>query len=252
MARGILITGASSGIGKALALAYAAPGVVLFLAGRDAVRLEAVAEICEQRGARVHPRVIDVTDRVGMAVWLAEVEMSASLDLVIANAGISGGTGHPEGEGAAQTREIFAVNVEGVLNTILPAIGPMRAKRSGQVVIISSLASFRGLPTAPAYAASKAAVRVWGEGLRGWLAADGIGVSVVCPGFVKSHMTEHNRFPMPFLMTTERAAQTIKQGIDANRPRISFPWPMAAIIWLLSLLPLAWTDRWLSILPSKE
>lgn len=246
----ILITGASSGLGEALALVYAMPGSRLFLGGRNAARLAAVAEGCRAKGAEATPCALDVTDAEAMAGWIAEVDSRAPLDLVIANAGVSGGTA--KGEPADQVRRIFAANLDGVVNTVLPVIEPMRNRRRGQIVIMASLAGFRGFPTAPAYCASKAAARVWGEGLRGWLAADGVGVTVICPGFVKTPMTAVNDFPMPFLMTADRAAQLMKRAIDANRARFAYPWPMATLTWLLMALPPAWTDRWLSRLPAKE
>lgn len=250
--RGILITGASSGLGEALALAYAAPGVALFLSGRDPSRTEAVAAACRARGAQAEGRVIDVAEQAGMAAWIAEAESIAPLALVIANAGISGGTGALSGEHADQVRGIFRVNLEGVLNTVLPVIPPMRARRAGQIVLMSSMAGFRGFPSAPAYSASKAAVRVWGEGLRGWLAADGIGVTVVCPGFVKSRITARNAFPMPFLMEAEAAARIMRRGIDANKARVAYPGVVAMAMGLLAALPPAWTDPWLRRLPAKE
>jgi short-subunit dehydrogenase len=248
---GILITGASSGIGEALALAYAAPGVRLFLSGRDGDRLAKVAAACRAKGALAEERRVDVRNGPAMAAWVAEAERQAPLDLVIANAGISAGTGERGAESAEQTLAIFGVNLDGVLNTVLPALDGMRRRRRGQVALMSSLAGFRGLPSAPAYCASKAAVKVWGEGLRGVLAADGIGVSVICPGFVESRMTAVNRFPMPFLMTAEAAARHIQRGIAANRPRIAFPWPMATLTWLLAVLPPAWVDGLLRRLPGK-
>ena len=117
---------------------------------------------------------------------------------------------------------------------------------------MSSLAGFRGFPGAPAYCASKAAVRVWGESLRGHLAREGIGVSVICPGFVKSPMTAVNQFPMPLLMDSDAAARRIQRGLARNRGRISFPWPLAAAAWLLGALPPAWTDPLLAKMPEKQ
>jgi short-subunit dehydrogenase len=236
MPRSILITGASSGLGEALARHYAQPRRTLFLSGRDAGRLEAVAHDLRAAGAECHTRVLDVTDRDAMAAWIAECEAVRALELVIANAGISAGTGLG-GEGEAQTRAIFAVNLNGVINTVLPAVAAMRPRRVGQIAIMSSLASFRGMPGAPAYCASKAAVRVWGEGLRGELARDNIHLSVICPGFVVTRMTDANDFPMPFLMKADRAAATMARGLAANRGRISYPWQMAALSWLAAALP---------------
>lgn len=246
----ILITGASSGLGEALALHYAEHSATLFLSGRDGARLEAVAAACRAKGGRVHTRVLDVTDRDGMAAWIAECDGLRALDLVIANAGISGGTG-AGGEEESQTRELFAVNIDGVVNTVWPAIAAMRPRKRGQIALMASLAGFRGMPGAPAYGASKAAVRVWGEGLRGWLAGDGIGVSVICPGFVESRMTAANSFPMPFLMDAPKAARIMAEGLARNRGRIAFPWPMLAVTWLVAALPDAAADWIARQLPAK-
>ncbi len=248
--KSILITGASSGIGAALARAYARPGVQLALTGRHEDRLAAVVADCREAGAATVKALIDVTERAPLARWIAEVDQAAELDLVIANAGISAGTGRM-GESDAQAREIMAVNLEGVVNTVLPALEVLRARRRGQVAIVSSLAAFRGFPGAPAYCASKAAVKVWGEALRGHLATDGVAVSVVCPGFVKSPMTAVNDFPMPFLVEAERAAALIKRGLARNKARIAFPWPLAVAIWLLAALPPALTDPLLRHMPEK-
>ncbi len=249
----ILITGASSGLGEALALAYARPGATLFLSGRDAQRLDETAAACRRQGAETHAKVISVTDATLMQDWIEHCDETHPLDLVIANAGISGGTSASDGRGEAETtRAIFATNIDGLANTVLPAIARMRPRRRGQIAIMASLAGFRGMPSAPAYCASKAAARVWGEGLRGQLAADNIGVSVICPGFVKSRITARNRFPMPFLMETKDAARLMQRGIAANRARIAYPWPMALSAWLLAALPPAWTDALLARLPAKE
>jgi short-subunit dehydrogenase len=247
----ILITGASSGIGEALARRYAAKGVSLALTGRDRTRLDAVAESCRSRGAAVLAETVDTTDAPGMERFVAAAEAFAPLQLVIANAGISGGTGFA-GEGPEQARRIFAVNLDGVLNTVLPALPRLRKRRRGQIALMSSLASFRGFPGAPAYCASKAAVRVWGEGLRPLLAAEGIGVSVICPGFVTSRMTERNAFPMPFLMDSARAARIIAEGLAANRARIAFPLPMRLSAWMLAALPPGLTDPAMGRLPKKR
>ena len=128
----------------------------------------------------------------------------------------------------------------------------MRPRGRGQIAIMASLAAFRGFPGAPAYCASKAAVRVWGEALRGHLHADGIGVSVICPGYVKTPMTAVNDFPMPMLMSAERAARIIRRGLTRNKARIAFPWPMAAMVWLLAALPPGWTDPLLRAMPGKD
>ena len=246
----ILITGASSGIGAALALAYARPGVALALGGRDRARLTEVAETCRAAGAKPTIATLDVRERDPLATWIGEVDRDAPLDLVIANAGVSAGTGGG-GETEAQTRRIVATNLDGVFNTVLPAIDCMRPRGHGQVAIMSSLAAFRGFPGAPAYCASKAAVRVWGEALRGDLRDAGIRVSVICPGYVRSPMTAGNDFAMPLLMNAERAARIIRVGLARDRPRIAFPWRLYAAVWLISALPPALTDPLLRRLPKK-
>jgi len=246
----ILITGASSGIGEALALAYAAPGVFLALSGRDQGRLDQVAAACRGAGAEVATAAVDVRDKDALVAWMAEQDRTAPLDLVVANAGVSAGTGS-FGETDRQARDILAVNVDGVVNTVLAGAALMRPRRRGQIAIMSSQAAFRGFPGAPAYCASKAAVRVWGEALRGMLRREGLGVTVICPGYVKSRMTARNDFPMPFLMEADKAAGIIKRGLAADKARIIFPRRLFAAVWLLALLPPAWTDPLLARLPEK-
>jgi len=248
----ILITGASSGLGAALAKAYAAPGASLFLGGRNKERLEAVAEECRKSGAAAETEIVDVTDRAATEKWVLDCDDKKPLNLVIANAGISGGTGNRLGETADQTRAIFSANLDGVLNSVLPVIPRMQGRKSGQIALMASIAGFRGLPSAPAYCGSKAAVRVWGEGARLWLRRDGVGVSVICPGFVETAMTAANKFPMPFMLKADKAAEIMKRGIDANKSRIAFPWQLAFMVWLITLLPPAWTDGFLAATPKKS
>jgi short-subunit dehydrogenase len=250
--KNILITGASSGIGEALALFYAASGVRLLLTGRDAARLDAVAAQCRALGAQVETCLICVTQRDAFSQWLLARDDEAPIDLVIANAGISGGTGDAaNGAWIESEYRIFDVNVQGVLHTVLPLVPRLMARRAGQVAIMSSLASFSGWPGAPAYSASKAAVRVYGESLRGALAPYGVGVSVVCPGFVASRITAANDFKMPFFMSADRAAGIIARGLAGNRARIAFPWQTFAISGFIGLLPPGITARLLSKLPAK-
>lgn len=248
----ILITGASSGIGAALAHYYAAAGVALLLTGRDAGRLAAVAAQCQARGAQVQTCLIDVTARQPFAAWLCQRDDEAPIDLVIANAGISGGTGGAEnGAWIESEYRIFDVNVQGVLNTVLPLVPRMMARGAGQIAIMSSLAGFSGWPGAPGYSASKAAVRIYGESLRGALAGHGIGVSVICPGFVASRITAANDFKMPFFMSADRAALLIARGLARNRARIAFPWQTFAISGFIGLLPPGLSAWLLAKLPAK-
>ncbi|WP_225766017.1 SDR family oxidoreductase [Inquilinus sp. Marseille-Q2685] len=237
----ILITGASSGLGAALAKGYAAPGVRLVLFGRDTARLETVAGAARALGASVETVAVDVTDRTAMAAAVVAADDAGPLDLVIANAGVAPG-GAEGADAATKARRILAVNLDGVLNTVDPIRPRMAARGSGQIALMSSLAGFRGFPGMGPYAASKAAVRVHGEALRVELRPRGVRVSVICPGFVRTPMTDGAPFPMPMLMEVEDAAAAIRRGLERSRPLIAFPWPIHAGSRLLAALPTAWAD----------
>lgn len=250
MDKHIVITGASSGLGAALAREYAAAGVQLGLLGRNAERLAAVKADCEALGATVKTASIDITSAEAMQAWLEEADAKQPIDLLIANAGISGGSGGLA-DGGALTRRIFATNVDGVLNSILPVAPLMQARRRGQIAIISSLAGIRGLPSAPAYSASKNAVRAYGEALRGSLGKHGVKVNVVCPGYIKTPLTDVNTFPMPFLMSAEKAAGIIRRGLARNVSRLAFPLRLYLPLWFLSCLSTRLTDWFFARLPEK-
>ncbi len=249
-----LITGASSGIGAAIAFELAGPGVVLHLSGRDAARLEGSAAACRGVGAAVHARVLEVTDAAAMADWIAGV---GRLDLVVANAGISAGTGQGEAESAAQVRAIFATNLGGVLNTVLPAMAVMDGQPigsnglRGRIAVVASIAAFVPAPGAPAYCASKAAVDAWVVGSVVSARRRGIQLTSLCPGYVRSAMTAGNRFPMPGLMAADRAARIMLRGVAAGRRRVVFPWWMGLAARLVGLLPLAVSARLLGLAPAK-
>lgn len=250
MLSGIVITGASSGIGQALAELYARPGVLLALTGRDATRLNAVAETCRQRGASVEAETVPVTDSGAMQAFIAKIAAKSRLDLVIANAGVSGGFKDWE-DFDTHVRAITDVNIGGVINTVNPAVPIMVKQHSGQIAIVASLAGFLSMPGAGPYSSSKHFARSYAEELRGMLAPEGVRVSAICPGFVTSRMTARNKFPMPFLMDEQRAARIIEAGLARNQGRIAFPWPMLAMIRLLAVLPYPVLDWVLSRAPKK-
>lgn len=249
----VLITGASSGIGRALALALAAPGVALHLSGRNAERLEAAAEAARGRGADVHPRLLNVQDRGAMAEWVGG---AGRLDLVVANAGVAHGTaGGMETE--AQSREIFATNLDGALNTVRPALAAMLAQPPGpdgvrgRIAVIASMAIYVATPGAPAYAASKAALDVWTAATGVAARRQGVVMTSFCPGYVRTAMVARNSFGMPGLMSAEQAAAVILRGMRSGRPRVSFPVWMAASARLVGLLPANVLARLLHAAPGR-
>lgn len=251
--KNILITGASSGLGAAIAKYYAGKGHRLFLGGRDAGRVQKIADMCRALGAEVHTQVTNVEAAELMHQWICGTDKRYPLDLVIANAGISGGTSglSPE-QLSSQSHHIFNVNVMGVLNTIGPILPRMTLRKAGQIGIISSLSAFAGWPGAPAYSSSKAAVRIYGEALRGRFSKEGIRINVICPGFIRTPMTDVNPFPMPFLMEAELAAEKIAAGLEKNKALITFPWHVAAISKLIGLLPVGVRIAILSRAPEKS
>ena len=241
--RSIVLTGASGGIGRALAVALAGPGVRLLLTGRDRERLDASAAAAVARGAVVETVLVDVTDGAALAAALTAFDAVAPVDLLIANAGVSSGLEpgrRPEPPDRA--RRVIAVNLDGMLNTVEPLLPAMAQRGRGQIALMSSLAALRPLPDMPAYSASKAAVRAWGTSLRGWLGPQGVAVTVICPGFVTSPMSARHRGFKPFEIGADRAAGIILRGLVRRRAYITFPWPLALLTWLDNRLPTAVSD----------
>lgn len=234
----VLITGSTRGIGRALALAYAAPGVELILHGRNTAGLEEVAAQCRARGASVRCLSIDIRDTDALRTRMAALIDERPVDLLIANAAVGlhlaeDGSGEPW----TAIEELMQTNVLGAIASVHAVLPSMRARRSGQIALMSSLAAWHGVPMMPSYSASKAALKAYGEGLRGWLAPEGIGVTVVMPGFVESRMSDETPGPKPFLITADRAAAIIKSRLRRNPARISFPFPLNASNWCLGALP---------------
>ncbi len=247
----ILITGASSGIGEALALHYAKEGAAcLFICGRNAKRLDDVAARCRASGAKVYPKIIDITDEKAVTAWLNDCQKIAPIHLVFANAGVSTTQEIPE-----NIRRTFATNVNGVVNTVLPAIEIMQKapkKQPKHIVITASIAGYHGLPACPSYSATKACVKAWGEALRIDLQKRyALKVSVVAPGFVRSRITDKNTCPMPFFMEADKAAALIARRVDKNIGLIAFPWPMRFGAWIISILPNALSNLIYRLLPYK-
>lgn len=233
--RRILITGATSAIGAALADTYAQQGVTLYLHGRNESKLAGVAERCRAKGAEVRTQCLDVRDFAGLQRW---AEVLGPLDLVIVNAGMNthiGPTGEPEPWDAVEA--LLDVNLKAAMVIVQVVLPGMRARGRGQIALVSSLAGYFGLPVTPAYCASKAGLKAYGEALRGWLAPEGIRVNVIMPGYVKSPMCDDMPGPKPFLWSPERAAKVIRSGLERDKARISFPFPLNLGTWFLAVLP---------------
>jgi len=236
--RSILITGASGAIGGALAEAYASPGVELLLQGRDAARLEALAVRCEALGAVVQTLGVDLAVSTQLDAWLQELAQQAPPDLLILNAGLTSHVG-PNGEDESwpTIEALLDVNLKAAIALTQALIPAMRRRGSGQIALISSLSAYFGLPVTPAYCASKAGLKAYGEALRGWLGPQGIAVNVVMPGFVASAMSDRFPAPRPFMLSAQRAARLIRRGLERDRARIAFPWPLHIGMWWLAVLP---------------
>ena len=247
----IFITGASSGIGASLAQLYANETTALFLCGRNAERLEKTAQLCRDKGAFVKVFAFDINDAQATMDAVKQANSIYKIDLVIANAGISSGILGID-EDMEATRMIMQTNIFGVMNTVLPAIKVMRQNGGGQIALMSSMAGYRGLRNCPAYSASKNCVKAWGEALRGFLEKDKIKVSVICPGFIKTPLTDANGFFMPFLMQPEKASKIIQKGLIKNKPIIAFPSIMVFLVWFGSILPSCLFHGILKLLPQKE
>ncbi len=247
----VLVTGATSGIGEACAAWFAAHGARrVFFCGRDEGRLAAVADRIRAAGAEAFPRRLDVADADAVRAWLGEADATAPLDLVFANAGIAA-----PGPDEASQRRTFEVDVGGVVNTVLPAVALYRKpgveRAAKRLALTSSMTGYHGMPQCPAYSASKAFVKAWGAALRGSLRAEGIVVTTICPGFVRSRITDKNTCPMPFFLEAPRAAEAIGRGIARGRGLVAFPWPMRLAMWTVSSLPEAVSERLFRLLPDK-
>jgi short-subunit dehydrogenase len=245
----VLITGASGGLGAALARTYAASGVTLILHGRALARLEEAQCACEARGARVELWVQDLAEPAGLIAAVHELADRYPIDLAIVNAGVTNSLGPAGGaEDWPDIERVMAVNALAAMAMVSGLVPSMRRRGAGQIALISSLSAWYGLGLTPAYCASKAAIKAYGEALGAWLASDGIGVAVVLPGFVRSAMSDRFPGPRPFLMTPDRAAERIRRGLEQHRARIAFPQPLAFGMWCLALLPSGLSRRILALL----
>ncbi len=257
-AKHVLITGASSGIGRALALRYAREGARLTLLARDGARLEAAARDCREGGAEhVATCRVDVQDRAGMSAAVEDALATAPIDVLIANAGVA--TGLSPGqilETPEAVRATLAINVLGVFNTVEPALLAMTQRGCGIIAIVGSMAGVRGLPYSPAYCASKAAVHFYAESLRGVAARHGVDVSLIIPGFVVTPMSQRTQSWQPGAMSAETAAEIIVSGLARRKTVIAFPrfmyWALRFFTFLPPRLVDAGMNRFSAVVPETR
>lgn len=236
----ILITGANSGIGAEVARQYAQPGRTLLLTARNVARLQTVKDDCEALGAKVETFAVDVVDRKKMEQQMNRWDDEHTVDLVIANAGVtevSSGVGYDIVE---SSRFVYSVNVDGVHNTILPFVPRMQKRQEGQIALISSVSALGPITELAVYASTKAAIKSYGEGLRARLYKDNVRVNTVLPGYVKTPMLTDHEYPISTMLevTEDYAAKAIIEGLARDDALIAFPWHLATGTWIMNnLLP---------------
>ncbi len=234
----VLITGASSGLGAALTRHYAGSGTMVGLIARRSAEL---AQLAGEIPGFCAAQAADVRDSAAMRNAVEAISLQHGLpEIVIANAGISVGTLTEVAEDEPVFREVIDINVIGLVNTFQPFIAAMRERGHGVLVGIASVAGYRGLPGAGAYAASKAAAISYLEGLRVELRGSGITVITICPGYITTTMTANNPYRMPFIISAETAAKKIAGIIDRRKTYAVIPWQMAIVARLMHILP-----RWI-------
>ena len=240
--RAIVITGASSGLGAALAVEYAQAGHILGLVARNERRLEDVAARCAGAGAHCVTGLIDVTDRIALGRWIDAFDAQYPIDLLFVNAGVY--AGHGPGGQMETIEEILwqiGTNLQGAAITIGAVLPAMRRRRRGRIVLIASLAGLQCLADAPGYSATKAGLIAYGEALREYLAPDRISVSIVCPGYIETPQTAHHVGALPLQMSPRRAAAIIRRRVDRGRSLVAFPLRLYLLVRLGRLV--GWRTR---------
>lgn len=238
-----LITGASSGIGAALAERFAQRGDTVVLTARREAELNTLAERLRAGGADALAYPLDVTDNGAVAEVVAQIERDRGpVTRLIANAGI-GDPSRVQQWTSAHLQRLLDVNVMGVSHCIEHVLPGMIERREGQLVAIASLAGVRGLPKSAGYSASKAALIVLMESLRIDLARSGVDVTTILPGFVRTPMTDRNKFAMPFLMDLDVAADRMTRAIVKRRKQYALPWQLSSLVGLARFAPAALYDR---------
>jgi len=244
----IFITGASSGIGEYVAYEYARQGAILGLAARRINQLERVAEKCKELGGSPSIYETDVANQKTTKTAIDDFNAKNNgIDIVIANAGISGEVGLKNGD-SSDINRMLLTNILGVTNTIIPVLPTMLKQKSGHIVVVSSVAGYRGLPGRSGYSASKVAIRFMINSWRLAFSKQGINFTTICPGFIDTDMTSSHKFHMPFLMDVEVFAKKMVKAVSKKKKTYITPWQWRLIIPIIKIAP----DRLLNHFASKK
>jgi NAD(P)-dependent dehydrogenase (short-subunit alcohol dehydrogenase family) len=246
----VFLTGASSGIGEALALDLAGRGAMLALLARRKAMLDDLAASCEAAGGKARAFALDVTDAGSLRKAADEFRAEFDhIDIMIANAGISGKPGevadpehHPPHLEPSLVKHVIDTNLIGAVNAVGAVLPEMLERGSGQLVAISSLAGFRGLPKSAAYSASKAAMTVYFESVRLDVQNRGVAVTIIQPGFIRTPLTGGRKAKMPFLMELDDAIPYFRRAIERKKRFAAFPWQLATLVRIARFLPAKWYD----------
>ena len=240
----IVITGATGGLGRALAEYYAAPGRTLSLSGRNAERLAMAEAACRARGASVDGQILDVTDAEATQAWITRRDDALPIDILITSSGLGGAAvvAPPTGESGQLARDIVSTNTVGVINAVTPLLARMAERRHGHIVLIGSIQATIGMPQSPVYCASKAAVQIYGDGLRRLMHQHGVRVTNVLPGFIDTPMSQSLDMARPFCWSAEKAAERIARAVARGAPQYVFPWQLRLSIAAQKFLPITVSD----------
>jgi len=233
----VVITGASSGLGAALAKQYANNNTRLYLCARHAKRLESVAQVCREKGADVKTALQEITDLGRLEEWAAQINNECTPDLLIANAGVFHGHARDAMESPDEIKQQLNTNLLGTINTVNAFIPVLKKQRKGHIILISSLAAIFPLADAPSYSASKAGIVAYAKAMREYLLDFHVKVSVVLPGHIQTPQTDKHQGELPGIISAEKAAQTIASQVEKENFFIVFPKTGYWLIRLSAFLP---------------
>lgn len=245
----VVISGATGGIGRALAVEYSRVGSELILIGKNKLTLESLHNECIALGAKVSSYSVDLTSIQNTLELAEHIACQYDVDLVISNAGVTNSVNADrEIENWNDIEALLTVNLTGAIAITHPILEKMQVNKKGHVAYVSSIAAYYGMPITPSYCASKAGLKAYSEAMRGLLAKDSICVSLIAPGFVKTSMSDKFPGAKPLMLDTQSAAIKIKKGLDQKKKVITFPFFLSLGMRLLSVIPASLADRILTVL----